>query len=79
MSSVDKHPVFYAKSLSCNKNNSMPSAKKIPSKLTADISAEQEIERLRRDIYQPDMEKFFLFTKMLRTNALYKRAKITHK
>ena len=57
----------------------MPSAKKLPSKLTADISAEQEIERLRRDIYRPDMEKFFLFTKMLRTNALYNRAKITHK
>jgi hypothetical protein len=38
-----------------------------------------EEERLRRDIYRPDMEKLRLFTQMLRTNALLKRAKITHK
>ena len=57
----------------------MPSAKKTPSNIAADVSSEQEIERLRRDIYRPDMEKFFLFTKMLRENAMYKRAKITHK
>lgn len=40
---------------------------------------ESEIERLKRDIYRPDMEKFKLFTQMLRTNAMLKRAKITHK
>jgi hypothetical protein len=39
---------------------------------------ESEAERLRRDIFRPDMEKFKLFTQMLRTNALYKKAKITH-
>jgi hypothetical protein len=43
------------------------------------FSNDSEIERLRRDIYRPDMEKFMLFTQMLRVNALYKKAKITHK
>jgi len=38
-----------------------------------------EIERLKRDIYRPDMEKLRLFTKMLRTNALLKKAIIRHK
>lgn len=38
-----------------------------------------EAERLRKDIYRPDMEKLKLFTQMLRTNALFKKAKITHK
>lgn len=40
---------------------------------------ESETERLRREIYRPDMEKFLLFTQMLRANKLYKRAKIIHK
>jgi hypothetical protein len=40
---------------------------------------ESETERLRRDIFRSDMEKFQLFTQMLRTNAMFKRAKITHK
>jgi hypothetical protein len=38
-----------------------------------------EDERLRQNIYRPDMEKLRLFTMMLRTNALYKKAAITHK
>ena len=38
-----------------------------------------EIERLRRDIYRPDTEKLRLFTQMLRVNALFKKAKVTHK
>lgn len=42
-------------------------------------SNEGEVVRLRRDIYRPDMEKLKLFTQMLRTNALFKKAKITHK
>jgi len=37
-----------------------------------------ESERLKRDIYRPDMEKLQLFTKMLRTNALLKKAVIHH-
>jgi len=37
-----------------------------------------ESERLKRDIYRPDMEKLQLFTKMLRTNALLKKAVIRH-
>ncbi len=39
----------------------------------------EEIERLKRDIYRPDMEKLRLFTQMLRNNALLKKAKVTHK
>jgi len=42
-------------------------------------SNEGETDRLRRDIYRPDMEKLKLFTQMLRTNALFKKAKVTHK
>lgn len=38
-----------------------------------------ETERLRRDIFRSDMEKLILFTRMLRTNALFKKAVITHK
>jgi hypothetical protein len=38
-----------------------------------------EEERLRKNIYRSDMEKLRLFTKMLRTNALFKKAVITHK
>ena len=38
-----------------------------------------ETERLKRDIYRSDMEKLQLFTKMLRTNALLKKAVIHHK
>ncbi len=38
-----------------------------------------ETEQLKRDIYRPDMEKLQLFTKMLRTNALLKKAIIHHK
>gem|GEM_PF-1015626 len=41
--------------------------------------SEAEIERLKRDIYRPDMEKFRLFTEMLRRNAALKRAVIKHK
>jgi hypothetical protein len=41
--------------------------------------SEAEIERLRRDIYRPDMDKLRLFTQMLRVNALFKKAKVTHK
>ena len=40
---------------------------------------ENEIQRLRQDIYRSDMEKLKLFTQMLRANALFKKAKVTHK
>jgi hypothetical protein len=39
----------------------------------------QEEARLQKAISRTDMEKFRLFTRMLRVNAMYKRAKITHK
>ena len=38
-----------------------------------------EIERLKRDVYRPDMEKLQLFTKMLHTETLLKKAVIRHK
>ena len=54
--------------------------KKSVEKVASDASFnEGEIDRLRRDIYRPDMEKFKLFTQMLRANALFKKAKVTHK
>ncbi len=46
---------------------------------TNHFSNKTEEERLRADVFRPDKEKLALFTKMLRTNALYKRAVITHK
>jgi len=38
-----------------------------------------ETERLKRDIYRSDMEKFRLFTDMLRRNILLKKVNIRHK
>jgi hypothetical protein len=43
------------------------------------LPIESEMERLRRDIYRPDIEKLKLFTQMLQVNALYKKAKVVHK
>ncbi len=59
----------------------MPSQKQTDNKPDAklQISEESEMERLRRDVFRPDMEKLQLFTKMLRANALYKKAKVSHK
>jgi hypothetical protein len=41
--------------------------------------ADAEKERIKRDVYRSDIEKLKLFTRMLRQNALFKRAKIIHK
>jgi len=38
-----------------------------------------ETERLRKNVFRSDMEKLSLFTQMLRTNKLYKKATVTHK
>ena len=43
------------------------------------LSKHSEEERLRKDVFRSDIEKFRLFTRMLRNNAVLKRAKITHK
>ena len=54
--------------------------KKSIEKVVLDPSSnEGEIDRLKRDIYRPDIEKLKLFTQMLRTNALFKKAKVSHK
>lgn len=42
-------------------------------------SNDPERERLKRDIYRSDIEKLQLFTRMLRQNALFKKAKVIHK
>ncbi|MBB5394554.1 hypothetical protein [Mucilaginibacter sp. AK015] len=44
-----------------------------------DLISVNETERLRRDMNRPDMEKLQLFTKMLRTNLILKKAVIRHK
>jgi hypothetical protein len=38
-----------------------------------------EKERIKRDIYRSDIEKLQLFTRMLKQNALFKKAKVIHK
>jgi len=43
------------------------------------ITYASESERLRKDVFRSDMDKFKLFTKMLRRNALLKKARISHK
>lgn len=58
-------------------NDNLPSdAPKVEKKL---LVPKTEEERLREDIYRSDMEKFLLFSRMLKRNAMIKRAKITHK
>lgn len=46
---------------------------------TTFIFSANETERLKRDIYRSDIEKLRLFTQMLKTNNLLKKARITHK
>ncbi|HEY4288160.1 MAG TPA: hypothetical protein VGN00_13735 [Puia sp.] len=53
--------------------------KSVESQVLNPSSTESETERLRRDIYRPDREKLKLLTQMLHANALFKKAKITHK
>lgn len=38
---------------------------------------EAELYRLKRDMERSDIEKFRLFTRMLRRNAMFKKAKIS--
>jgi hypothetical protein len=47
--------------------------------VSAELNTLTETERLKRDIYRSDMEKFRLFTQMLRRNAALKKAVIRHK
>jgi len=43
------------------------------------LMSDAERQRIKRDIYRPDIEKLKLFTRMLRQNVLFKKAKIVHK
>ena len=47
--------------------------------ITKDLVLLTETERLKIDMYRSDMEKLRLFTQMLRTNELLKKATIHHK
>ena len=40
--------------------------------------SKSEEEKLKEDIFRPDIEKLHLFTRMLRRNATLKTAIITH-
>jgi hypothetical protein len=55
------------------KNPDKKVAKSLP------LIKDADTERLRQNIYRSDMEKLALFTKMLRRNALYNKASVTHK
>jgi len=57
----------------------MSEKKKEPGENIIPLPADAERERLKRDIYRSDIEKLQLFTRMLRQNDLYKKAKIIHK
>jgi len=49
-----------------------------PLPLTANLTFTNEYERLKKNVYMPDMEKLRLFTQMLRTNKKLKQAVIHH-
>ena len=57
----------------------MPEKKNEPIEKTTPPSSDDERERLRRDMNRSDIEKLDLFVRMLRQNALFKRAKVIHK
>ena len=57
----------------------MSSPQSEPQNNQTSVLIETETDRLRRDVYRSDMEKFLLFTKMLRDNKMYARVKVTHK
>lgn len=58
----------------------MSDKKKPASVITSPVFSNiSETERLKRDVYRSDIEKLALFTQMLRNNALYKKANISHK
>jgi len=53
-------------------------AEEEPAYMTTFSSQEEaELYRLKRDMNRSDMDKFRLFTQMLRRNAMYKRASIS--
>jgi hypothetical protein len=56
---------------------SLPQSEYTNSKIS--LVVESEIGRLRSDVYRSDMEKFLLFTKILRANKMYSRVKVIHK
>ncbi len=57
----------------------MPEKKKESGENIVPIITETESERIRRDIYRSDIEKLKLFTRMLKQNEIFKKAKVIHK
>jgi hypothetical protein len=59
----------------------MPARKNKGKNVSSDNASikDADMDRLRKDIYRSDKEKLTLFTKMIRRNALYKKAIVTHK
>jgi hypothetical protein len=43
------------------------------------IVVESELDRLKRDIYRSDKEKYLLLMQRFRRNAMFKKAVITYK
>jgi hypothetical protein len=61
-------------------NSALMSEKnKVSTEIAASSMFDAEKERIKRDIYRSDVEKLRLFTRMLRQNALFKKAKVIHK
>ncbi len=55
----------------------IPKREALPQSNSEKVSHTEQ-ERLIADIYRTDMEKFKLFVQMLRRNAMFKKAKVTH-
>jgi hypothetical protein len=75
-------PGIYLNCIRVNvKSSGMHGREKIDKKFPPGITPAKnaDTERLRQNIYRSDREKLSLFTKMLRRNALYKKARVTHK
>jgi hypothetical protein len=71
---VSKEPVIIIRIFS----NIMAKGKKV-TPIANEFALLTDIERLKRDMNRPDMEKFRLFMQMLRRNQLLKKAVIHHK
>lgn len=60
-------------------NSALMSEKNKESEIVALSMTDAEKERIKRDVYRSDIEKLRLFTRMLKQNALFKKAKVIHK
>jgi hypothetical protein len=61
------------------KSTLMSEKNKVSADITASSMFDAEKERIKRDIFRSDVEKLSLFTRMLKQNELFKKAKVIHK